>query len=75
MPKIPTTGDDALYRKFLKPGDDDALFELQTIAMGMSLEDLKRFCEGTMNALIVVQDQFRKRFPREYAAWDAAFEE
>lgn len=74
MSRIPTTGDDDLFRKFSgMPGDQQALYKLQTLAMVMSLEELQRFCEGTMNALVVVQDQYRKRFPREWAAWDKQF--
>lgn len=71
--RIETRGDDALFRKFMAPNDGRILRELQTLAMTMTREELQRFCEGNMNALIVVQDQFRKRFPREYAEWDAQF--
>lgn len=67
---MPTTGDDKLFREFSnRPGDQQVLFDLQTMAMNMSLEELQRFCEGSMNALVVVQDQFKKRFPHEWALW------
>lgn len=70
--RVPTSGDDTLFRKFSSdPGDQQALYDVQTLAIRMTLEELKRFCEGSMNALVVVQDQFRKRFPDEYAEWVA----
>lgn len=72
MSKIPTTGEDDLFVRFSR-GDHKTLYDLQTLAMAMTLAELQRFCEGSMNALIVVQDQFRKRFPCEYAEWDAQF--
>jgi len=75
MKRIPTSGEDGLWREFHQPGDDQLLFQLQTMAMAMTVEDMKRFCEGTMTALVVVQDQFRKRFPAEWIAWNARFED
>jgi len=73
MRKIPTSGDDRLFRKFQAPGDGKTLRQLQTVAFAMSLDELQRYCEGTMNALIVVQDAFRKRFPEAYEQWNAQF--
>jgi hypothetical protein len=72
LKEVPTRGDDALFRRFQR-GDEQTLYDLQTLAIGMTVEELQRFCEGSMNALVVVQDQFRKRFPTEYAAWEAQF--
>jgi hypothetical protein len=71
---IQTSGDDALFRKFQAPGDATALRQLQELAFRMSVEELRRFCEGSMNALVVVQDAFRKRFPDAYAKWNEQFD-
>lgn len=56
--RLTTTGD-------ASPSSERALHDLQMLAMGMSADELQRFCEGTMNALVVMEDQFRKRFPDE----------
>lgn len=55
---------------FIQPTDKNALGKLQDIAQQMSLEELIKFCEGTMNMLIVVQDTFQKRFPFQYSEWE-----
>jgi hypothetical protein len=68
--QIPTTGDDALFW-FFAAGNEAALHDLQTWAMSASAEELQQFCEGSMAALVVVQDMFRKRFPAALNAWDA----
>jgi len=70
---VKTTGADSLFRKFMKPGDDVVLYELQALLMQMSQAELRRFVEGMMNATLVAQDQWRKRFPNEWAAWDREF--
>lgn len=61
--------------EFIQPTDENALGKLQDLAAKMSPEELIKFCNGMMNALIVVQDQFKKRFPVEYAAWEKEIED
>lgn len=52
------------------PSDKQLLKLLHERVMKMPFEDVKRMCEGLMNASVVAQDVFKKRFPVEYAEWE-----
>jgi len=72
--QIPTSGYDSLFEKFMNEYKE-LMYEIQTFAMKMPLKTLQMACEVSMNALVVLQDQFKKRFPTEFDAWNKQFED
>lgn len=48
------------------PGDKKALRGLLELCQGMTADEIERFCEGTMNAIIVAQHVFKQRFPEQW---------
>lgn len=72
--QIPTSGYGSLFEKFMNEYKE-LMYEIQTFAMKMPLKTLQMACEVSMNALVVLQDQFKKRFPTEFDAWNKQFED
>ncbi len=56
------------------PTDRRALEQLWDLLETMSCEELERFCEGTMNAIIVAQQVFRDRFPEAWQRYNDKIE-
>lgn len=52
------------------PQDEEGLADLQTLLIGMTLAEIKKFCAGTLEAATIGQRMFRRRFPAEFAVWD-----
>lgn len=64
--------DSRVERMAHPPEDISVLKQLYDMAETWDLAQLERFCAGTMNALVVVQQVFRNRFPAEHTAWEAS---
>jgi hypothetical protein len=43
---------------------------LEHILETMSEDEIKEFCDGTLNAAVIAQTVFQRRFPRCYASWE-----
>ena len=54
--------------------DADTLRELHALMKRMSADELERFCEGQMQAIVVAQDVFRKRFPARWQRFNDKIE-
>jgi hypothetical protein len=53
--------------------EDDALMQLKETLESAQFgpEQLRLFCDGLLNKLVVAQTVFQKRFPAEHAKWEA----
>lgn len=50
--------------------DKATLLELAKLLKAMNADELERFCEGTMNAVVLAQQVFRDRFPNRWQAFN-----
>lgn len=49
---------------------DDVFRDLQTTALTLSPDGLRRFCDDFMNALVILTDVFANKFPDDFAKWE-----
>lgn len=51
--------------------DAEALAEVEMLLDRMTMEEIIRFCEGTLKVALMGQQAFHTRFPEQYQEWNA----
>lgn len=52
-------------------GQPDRMMRLLGV---LTADEMRRFADGTLNILILIDMEFSRRFPEEYRAWQKATE-
>jgi hypothetical protein len=47
----------------------DRLKKIKELLEVLPVEELQKFCDGSMNVLVIADVVFQRRFPKEWAAW------